>query len=40
MPANATLLFAFVHPATRAVIVWAWLPNADGLFAGDNALLP
>lgn len=40
MPADAKLLFAFVHPATRAVIVWAWLPNADGLFAGDNALLP
>lgn len=40
MPADAKLLFAFVHPATRAVVVWAWLPNSDGLFAGDNALLP
>lgn len=40
MPADAKLLFAFVHPATQAVIVWAWLPNSDGLFAGDNALLP
>ena len=40
MPADATLLFAFVHPQTRAVLVWAWLPNADGLFAGENALLP
>lgn len=40
MPGDATLLFAFVHPKTRAIVVWAWLPNADGLFAGDNALLP
>ena len=40
MPPNGTLLFAFVHPKTRSVIVWAWLPNGDGLFAGDNALLP
>lgn len=40
MPADATLLFAFVHPATRAFIVWAWLPNTDGLFAGDNSLMP
>jgi hypothetical protein len=40
MPDDATLVFAFVHPATRAIIVWAWLPNSDGLFAGDNALMP
>ena len=40
MPADGTLLFAFVHPKTRSVIVWAWLPNQDGLFSGDNALLP
>ena len=40
MPANAKLVFAFVHPATRAFVVWAWLPNSDGLFAGDNPLLP
>lgn len=40
MPSDATLLFAFVHPKARAIIVWAWLPNSDGLFAGDNALLP
>jgi hypothetical protein len=40
MPADGTLLFAFIHPKTRAIIVWAWLPNEDGLFAGDNALLP
>jgi hypothetical protein len=40
MPADAKLVFAFVHPATRAFVVWAWLPNADGLYAGDNPLLP
>jgi hypothetical protein len=40
MPSDATLLFAFVHPKTRSVIVWAWLPNEDGLFSGDNSLLP
>ena len=40
MPADAKLVFAFVHPATRAFVVWAWLPNSDGLFAGDNPLLP
>ena len=40
MPADGTLLFAFVHPQTRALLVWAWAPNADGLFAGENAALP
>lgn len=40
LPADATLQFAFVHPAVRAILVWAWLPNSDGLFAGENALLP
>jgi len=40
MPSDATLLFAFVHPATRTFIVWAWLPNSDGLFAGENAMMP
>jgi len=40
MPADAKLVFAFVHPATRAFVVWAWLPNSNGLFAGDNPLLP
>lgn len=40
MPDNGVLLFAFVHPKTRSVIVWAWRPNTDGLFAGENALLP
>lgn len=36
VPANAKLLTAFVHPATRAVLVWAWRPNPDGLFESDN----
>jgi hypothetical protein len=40
LPAGATLEFAFVHPAVKAILVWAWLPNADGLFAGENALMP
>lgn len=40
LPADATLEFAFVHPAVRAILVWAWLPNSDGLFAGENSLLP
>jgi hypothetical protein len=40
MPGDANLVFAFVHPKTRALLVWAWLPNADGLFAGQNSLLP
>jgi len=40
MPADGTLVFAFVHPASRALLVWAWLPNVDGLFAGENAALP
>jgi hypothetical protein len=40
MPPDGTLLFAFVHPATRALLVWAWLPNAAGLFAGENSQLP
>ena len=40
LPDGATLVFAFVHPAVRAIVVWAWLPNSDGLFAGENALMP
>ena len=40
MPDDGTLLFAFIHPKTRAFLVWAWLPNVDGLFSGENALLP
>jgi len=40
MPANAKLLFAFVHPATHAIIIWAWTPNPDGLFGDDDPALP
>lgn len=40
LPQDATLVAAFVHPATRAILVWAWLPNADGLFADANGLMP
>jgi hypothetical protein len=40
MPADGTLVFAFVHPQTHALLVWAWAPNADGLFAGENAAQP
>jgi hypothetical protein len=40
LPPDATLVFAFVHPAVKAMLVWAWLPNTDGLFAGENALMP
>ena len=40
MPANGTLVFAFVHPQTRALFVWAWAPNADGLFTGENSTQP
>jgi hypothetical protein len=40
MPANGTLLFAFVHPQARAVLVWAWAPNSNGLFAGENSTQP
>lgn len=40
MPADGKLLFAFVHPAVRAIVVWAWLANPDGLFAGDNPAAP
>jgi hypothetical protein len=40
LPADATLVVAFVHPATRAFLVWAWLPNVDGLFASENAMMP
>jgi hypothetical protein len=36
MPADGTLQFAFVHPATHALLVWAWLPNANGLFGGEG----
>ncbi len=40
IPANGKLQTALVHPATRAIMVWAWLPNDDGLFAGENSQLP
>jgi hypothetical protein len=40
MPDGATLLFAMVHPAATAIIIWAWLPNAYGLFDTENPALP
>jgi hypothetical protein len=40
MPANATLLFAFVHPHATAIIIWAWMPNSYGLFDMANPALP
>ncbi len=40
MPPGATLKFAFVHPNTRAIIIWAWLPNPDGLTETDNPSMP
>ena len=40
MPSNATLKYAFVHPATRAILIWAWQPNPNGLFDSDNPTLP
>jgi hypothetical protein len=40
MPADAQLLFAFMHPATRAIIIWAWTPNPSGLFGDDDPALP
>jgi hypothetical protein len=40
MPADGKLLFAFVHPPTHAILVWAWSPNPNGLFGADNPSLP
>jgi hypothetical protein len=40
MPPDATLTFAFVHPATRAILIWAWNPNRNGLFESDNPSMP
>ena len=40
MPPDATLTFAFVHPPARAIIIWAWAPNPNGLFAADDPSLP
>ncbi len=40
MPPDATLQFAFVHPATHAIIIWAWQPNPSGLYGSDNPSMP
>ena len=40
MPPNAELKYAFVHPATRALLIWAWRPNPNGLFDTENPSLP
>ncbi len=40
MPPDASLQFAFVHPAVRALLIWAWLPNPNGLFDTANPALP
>jgi hypothetical protein len=40
MPPDATLKFAFVHPPTHAIIIWAWAPNPNGLFENDNPAMP
>lgn len=40
MPPDATLKFAFVHPATHSIIIWAWQPNPSGLFGSDNPAMP
>jgi hypothetical protein len=40
MPPDATLKFAFVHPAATAIIIWAWMPNSFGLFDTANPALP
>jgi hypothetical protein len=40
IPANGKLEQALVHPFTRAIMVWAWLPNEAGLYAGENPQLP
>jgi hypothetical protein len=40
MPPDGKLLFAFVHPAATAIIVWAWMPNSNGLFDAANPALP
>lgn len=39
MPPDGKLLFAFVHPPARAIIIWAWAPNPNGLFGADNPAL-
>ena len=40
MPPDGTLIFAFVHPASTAILIWAWSPDSDGLFSSDNPSLP
>ncbi len=40
MPPDGKLIFAFVHPAARAIIIWAWAPNPAGLFASNDPSLP
>ncbi|SRR5579872_123674 len=40
MPPDATLVFAFVHPAATAIVIWAWMPNSYGLFDTANPALP
>ncbi len=40
MPANGVLKYAFLHPATKAVFIWAWRPNPNGLFDSENPTLP
>jgi len=40
VPTNGSLVFAFVHPAVHAFVIWAWRANDDGLYAGDNPALP
>jgi hypothetical protein len=40
MPQGATLVFAFVHPAATAIVIWAWMPNANGLYDTANPALP
>ncbi len=40
MPANATLRYAFFHPPTHAIVIWAWLPNPNGLSGAENPSVP
>jgi len=40
VPADGTLTFAIVHPAVRAMLIWAWRANDNGLYAGANPALP
>lgn len=40
IPPDAILKYAFVHPATKAILIWAWQPNPNGLFDTENPSLP